>query len=233
MPEITFIVDELRSAVLVEDNQDLSVETVEQLHGHLGEAREIGCDRPIEIIEPLVASCEQLAESETVRIAGYYHDSLCEGPGRRSSVIFKFCPLKCKNCWVPQLHSEDAGALISVKKLAGLLLNQNYERDGGTVLGGEPFAQPEGLFALVKELRKSGCPHIVCYSDYTLEALREKAVKQLSIGEVMEEIDILIDGAYVESLASGASLWTGSGNQRVINMKATKQSNRVVFTPEF
>ncbi len=96
-------------------------------------------------------------------------------------------------------------------------------------MGGEPFAQIDGLFALVKELRKQGCPHIVCYSGYTIENLREKAVKQPSIGEILGEIDILIDGAYIESIATGAGLWTGSGNQRVIDMRLTREWGRIVL----
>lgn len=98
-----------------------------------------------------------------------------------------------------------------------------------TILGGEPFAQPEGLNALVKALRERNCQHIVCYSGYTLEVLREKAAGQPAIGEVLNEIDVLIDGAFVESLASSAGLWTGSGNQRVIDLRATRAENRVVL----
>ena len=227
MPEIIFIVDDLRGAILVEDNQDLSADAVEQLRVTLGDAQEIGCARPLEIIKPPVAS-ESLAESVSVRIAGFYHDSLTEGPGRRSSVLFQYCPLKCKGCWVENLHGEQAGALVPVAVLAAELLDPKFERDGVSILGGEPFAQPEGLFALIDELRKNGCPHIVCYSGYTLEHLREKSVKQPAIGKVLSEIDILIDGAYIESLSSTAGLWTGSGNQRVIDMKATGRSNRIV-----
>jgi anaerobic ribonucleoside-triphosphate reductase activating protein len=96
-------------------------------------------------------------------------------------------------------------------------------------LGGEPFAQVDGLLALVKELRKQGCPHIVCYSGYTLEALREKAVKQTSIGEILGEIDVLIDAVFIESLAGGARLWTGSSNQSVIDLVATNRNNRIVL----
>ena len=112
-----------------------------------------------------------------------------------------------------------------------MLLDPKYERDGVSILGGEPFAQADGLLALVKNLREQGCPHIVCYSGYTLEVLREKAVKQPAIGEVLSEIDILIDGAYVESLSGGAGLWTGSGNQRVIDMRTDTRAgrNRFVF----
>jgi len=219
MSEITFIVDELRGAILVEDNRDLSADAIEQLQTHLGEGQEIGCARPLEIIKPPAISSEEQIENVCVRIAGYYHDSLTEGPGRRSSVLFQFCPLRCKGCYVPHLHDAAGGVLISARRLADLLLDENFERDGVTILGGEPFAQPDGLLALVRELRSKDCPHIVCYSGYTLEALREKAVNQSSIAPVLSEIDILIDGAYVESEASGAGLWTGSGNQRVIDMR--------------
>jgi anaerobic ribonucleoside-triphosphate reductase activating protein len=229
MPEITFIVDDLRGEILVEDNLDLSQTAIEHLRTHLGDAQEIGCARPLAVIKPIADSSDNAPKNPSVRIAGYYHDSLTEGPGRRSSVLFQFCPLKCKGCWTPQLHSIDAGALVSVGKLAELLLDPKYERDGVSILGGEPFAQPEGLNALVKALRKQDCLHIVCYSGYTLEVLREKAVKQTAIGEVLDEIDVLIDGAYVESLSSGAGLWTGSGNQRVIDLPATRASNRLVL----
>lgn len=98
-----------------------------------------------------------------------------------------------------------------------------------TDLGGEPFAQPDALLALVKELRVQGCSHIVCYSGYPLEILYEKAVNQPAISAVLSEIDILIDGAYVESLASGAGLWTGSGNQRVIDLVATRKSEQRIL----
>lgn len=229
MPEITFIVDDLRGAILVEDNQDLSRDAIEHLRDYLGESQEIGCARPLEIIKPTADLSENAPENLSVRIAGYYHDSLTEGPGRRSSVLFQFCPLKCKGCYVPQLHSIDVGELISVEKLAEFLLDPNYERDGVTILGGEPFAQPEGLNALIKTLRSKNCPHIVCYSGYTLEVLRDKAKGQSAIGEVLNDIDVLIDGAYVESLSSSAGLWTGSGNQRVIDLRATIESGQTVL----
>jgi anaerobic ribonucleoside-triphosphate reductase activating protein len=229
MPELTFIVDDLRGAILVEDNPDLSRDVIEHLRWAFGEAQEIGCARPLEIIKPIADESANGLENLSVRIAGYYHNSLTEGPGRRSSVLFQFCPLKCKGCWTPQLHSKEAGELISVEKLAELLLDPKYERDGVTILGGEPFAQPEGLNALVKALRSNNCPHIVCYSGYTLEVLREKAGKRPAIGEALNEIDVLIDGAYVESLSSSAGLWTGSGNQRVIDLRATIESGRTVL----
>ncbi len=233
MAEITFIVDTLRGALLVEDNRDLSAAAIEHLEKHSGAGQGIGCARPLEMIQPPIVSAEEIAEGvSSVRIAGLYHDSLTEGPGRRSSVLFQYCPLKCKNCWTPELHSKEAGALIPVKELADLLLNPKYERDGVSILGGEPFAQADGLLALIKELRLKGCSHVVCYSGYTIEVLREKSTTQPSIAEILNDIDVLIDGPFIESLASGAGLWTGSGNQRVIDLPKSKRRGEIVIFGE-
>jgi hypothetical protein len=67
------------------------------LRQSFGESQEIGCARPLEIIKPIAGSSENVPGNPSVRIAGYYHNSLTEGPGRRSSVLFQYCPLKCKN----------------------------------------------------------------------------------------------------------------------------------------
>lgn len=229
MKEISFIIDELNGILLVEDTPELNPKIREQLAADLGTVREMGCARPLTVIPPPVISPKEKAGSICVRIAGYYHNSLCEGPGRRSSVLFQSCPLRCKGCWVTHLHSENTGELVPVNRLAAELLDPNYERDGISILGGEPFAQIEGLLALVKELRGQGCPHIVCYSGYTYETLLEKAVTQPSIAIVLDELDILIDGPYLESLADGAGAWTGSGNQRVINLCETRKSGEIVL----
>lgn len=229
MKEISFIIDELNGTLLVEDTPDLNLGVREQLRAHLGTAQEMGCARPLVVLPPPEGSAEEKSESVCVRIAGYYHNSLCEGPGRRSSVLFQSCPLRCKGCWVTELHPEDAGEIVPVPRMAAELLDPNYERDGISILGGEPFAQPDGLLALVKELRKQGCRHILCYSGYTFETLCEKGIKQKSVSAVLNEIDILIDGAYVESLAETAGEWTGSGNQRVIDLQATRKRGEIVI----
>ena len=107
-------------------------------------------------------------------------------------------------------------------------MDSAYPRDGISVLGGEPFAQPEGLLALVRVLRARDCPHILAYSGYTYEHLRRRARQQPAIGAVLDDIDVLVDGPYVEQLAGRAGPWTGSGNQRVIDLAATRRAGRVV-----
>ena len=60
-------------------------------------------------------------------------------------------------------------------------------------------------------------------------ATDEKAMRRSSIREVLADIDMLIDGAYVDALADGAETWTGSGNQRVIDMRETRRAGQIVL----
>jgi anaerobic ribonucleoside-triphosphate reductase activating protein len=220
MPTVTFVTDELTGALLLEHPERLPADVRAELAAVLGPGRELGCARPTAILPPPAATAAELATASCVRVAGYYHHSLVEGQGRRSSALFQTCPLACTGCWVPQLHSPHGGALVPVARLADALLDPAHPRDGVSLLGGEPFAQPDGLLALVRALRRRGCPHLLCYSGYTYEHLRRRARRQPAIGAVLDAIDMLIDGPYVESLADGAGPWTGSGNQRVLALDA-------------
>ncbi len=229
MTEITLIIDSLSGNILIEDYDRLPPELLDEITTYLGVGQEMGCARPLTMLHPPAVSAEEIATSTCARITGYYHNSLVEGPGRRSSVLFQFCPLACKGCWVPNLHDPNAGSLIPVDLLAEALLDPDFERDGVSILGGEPFAQPDALLALVRELRAQGCLHILCYSGYTYEVLTNWSHRQPAIREVLEEIDMLIDGPYIDSLAESAGPWTGSGNQRVIDLRVTRREGKLIL----
>jgi anaerobic ribonucleoside-triphosphate reductase activating protein len=232
MPELTWILDPLTGATLV-GGPDVALAALRgPLEALLGPAGETGCALPLRLLPPPSPKPGELAAGPWVRVAGYYHDSLVEGPGRRSSVLFAGCPLACPGCRVPYLHPDDAGLPVPVDRLAEALLEPAHERDGVSVLGGEPFAQPAGLLGLVRALRARGCPQILAYSGYTYEQLRRIARVRRAVGAVLDELDILIDGPYVEHLAGTAGPWTGSGNQQVIDLVATRAEGRVVLLGE-
>lgn len=88
-------------------------------------------------------------------------------------------------------------------------------RDGVTILGGEPFYQPDGLIALIRKL-KILRQHITLYTGYTLESLRAR--RNPAIDEVLRLTDILIDGPFIAHEAHGAGEWLGSRNQRIIQL---------------
>ena len=221
MRELSWILDPTTGEVIVEG---LALENASGLVGDLlPSARELGCARPLAVLPPPITPGDHDAGA-SVRVAGYYHNSLIEGPGRRSCVLMSGCDLGCRGCWVPLLHPADSGRLVGVERLAEALLDPSFARDGVSLLGGDPFFQPDALWSLVQSLRARGCSHILVYSGYTYERLRAMAQKQPSIGAVLADVDMLIDGPFVDRLAHTAESWTGSGNQRVIDLVATRRS---------
>ena len=110
--------------------------------------------------------------------------------------------------------------MVPIDRLADALLDPWFDRDGISILGGEPFLQPEALLAVVQELRVRGCRQILVYSGYTFERLTRLAQKQAAIAAVLGDVDVLIDGPFIAGLADSAGPWTGSGNQRVIDLAA-------------
>ncbi len=120
---------------------------------------------------------------------------------------------------MPETHDPRGGVALAISEVVELLLEeQGAPRDGITVLGGEPFLQPEGLAALLGALKERGL-HVTLYTGYTLEALRARA--ESVVDEALALTDILIDGPFVAQLSRGAGEWRGSTNQRIIFQPAS------------
>jgi pyruvate formate lyase activating enzyme len=109
----------------------------------------------------------------TARIPGcifdLQHASVVDGPGLRSVVFFKGCPLRCLWCHNPEgirpgreLLSDHAWcgrevtAAEVIREVAGEL--DYYQATGGglTISGGEPLHQPEFAKAVLVEAKKAG-----------------------------------------------------------------------------
>ncbi|HVA85586.1 MAG TPA: 4Fe-4S single cluster domain-containing protein [Candidatus Saccharimonadales bacterium] len=230
MTEITWVLDPATGETLLEGVERKDAECL--VGDLLPPPQELFCAVPVTPLHLPAASADEIERDVCVRIAGYYHNSLIEGPGRRSSVLFQGCQLHCVGCAAENTWAADGGYLIPVDRLADALLDPAFERDGISILGGEPMFQPDGLLALVRALRCQGCPHLLVYSGYTYERLWRLAQMQPAIGAVLGEVDVLIDGPFITALADRGGPWTGSRNQRVIDLAATRHAGRlVVATP--
>jgi anaerobic ribonucleoside-triphosphate reductase activating protein len=227
MPEVLL-------AILDEDGGDLLVDTTDadlasamqaDLAEQLGDPQALACARPLSVELP--ARSDRISQT-TARIYGLWHGSLIEGPGRRSVVGFQGCDVHCVGCNSVDTWDFGAGSDVPIEVLADALLDAEHARDGVTLIGGEPLAQPEAAAALVKALRqRQPDVHITVYSGRTLKALTRRM--NPDVDYVLEHIDVLIDGPYVEALHGTGGPWTGSGNQRVIDMPATMASGDVVL----
>ena len=187
-----------------------------------GGTREVKCARPLpeqEVPLPRAAPCPP--STALLRVARLYHGSVTDGPGRRSVLAVQGCPLRCPGCYVPETHDPRGGVALPVTQLRDLLLAADgAPRDGISVVGGEPFAQPEAVHALL-QLCRPRVPHITVYSGYTLAALRRRT--EPAVRGILGLIDLLIDGPYVAALAGGAGEWRGSGNQRLHGRRALQR----------
>jgi anaerobic ribonucleoside-triphosphate reductase activating protein len=229
VPELAWTIDQAEGVLLVRGLDRAGGLPSGDLEALLGPGRALACAAPPALRHLPAASTAEAAAGPCVRIGGYYDDSLIEGPGRRSTVKLQGCPLHCVSCITPESWDPAGGYLVPVDRLADALLDTDRERDGVTVLGGEPFAQPDGLRELVRALRGRGCRHVLVYSGYTYERLRRMAVRRPAIGAVLDDVDVLIDGPFVAALADDAGPWTGSRNQKVIDLVATRRTGRVVL----
>ena len=228
--EVMVLIDSETGALLVEGPNQLTSPIHATLDQLMGPSQTIGCAAPLEMQTLLPATDDEIAETDCVRIAGYWHNSLIEGPGRRTVVKLQGCPIRCLGCITPETWDASGGFAAPVGRLADALLDPALDRDGVTILGGEPFSQPAALHALVGALRLRGCHHILCYSGYTYDALRHRSKFEPAVGAVLDEIDMLIDGPYVARLAEGAGPWTGSSNQHVLALKASPDGDQSAAT---
>lgn len=133
------------------------------------------------------------------------------GPGLRFGIWTQGCPRRCPGCMSPNSQTSDGGYFVDVDTLSKQIVRSGCT--GLTISGGEPFLQAEELCALIDEVRKEADLGVIIYTGYTMEELNssENAHQKM----LLSKTDLIIDGAYVESLNDGKNL-RGSSNQRAI-----------------
>lgn len=154
---------------------------------------------------------------DKIKVSGIIKESIVDGPGIRLVVFVQGCPHHCKGCHNPQTHDFDGGKDILIKDIVDEI-NKNPLLSGVTFSGGEPFCQAKQLTELAKEVHKYGL-NIITYTGYEFEYLIGHFNDKNSWYELLENIDILIDGPFMLEERSLDLKFRGSKNQRVIDVK--------------
>lgn len=152
-----------------------------------------------------------------MRVYRTVQDSIVDGPGLRFVVFTQGCTHGCNNCHNPQTHDLLGGTEMSVEELVAQM-KKNPLTDGLTLSGGEPFLQIEECASLAKAAKEWGL-NVWCYTGYTLEQLH----KMPGANSLLDEIDVLVDGLFIEAEKSLSLKWRGSKNQRVICLKTGEE----------
>lgn len=135
------------------------------------------------------------------------------GPGHRYVIWVQGCRRHCKGCVFPegQLLGKN-GYWITSEQLLREIQTVAQPLTGITISGGEPFLQPAGMAELIGLLRKSTKLDIMVYTGYTLQELQKQ--NNVNINYILSNIDLLIDGEYIEELNHN-KIYRGSDNQQI------------------
>jgi len=161
-----------------------------------------------------------------MRIAGLVQDSIVDGPGFRFTVFTQGCPHNCQGCHNPDTHDPDGGREMTVKQVIDAMLS-NPMTDGLTLSGSDPFVQAADCAEIAKAAHKNGL-NVWTYTGWTYEKLWSLSEQDEGIKALLNETDVLVDGPFILSQKSYDVPWRGSKNQRLIDMKATLESGKVV-----
>jgi anaerobic ribonucleoside-triphosphate reductase activating protein len=70
---------------------------------------------------------------------------------------------------------------------------------------------------------------VVTYTGYVYEDLQDMAEKDVEVARLLQLTDILVDGPYVEQIRDIGLRFRGSANQKIIDMKATREEGRIIL----
>lgn len=165
-----------------------------------------------------------------IRINSIIPRSVVDGPGVRCVLFVQGCTLACPGCQSKKLWPASGGYVTEVKDLAMTLATLSASIDGKVSLsGGEIFQQPAALAELVTELKALGVKHIIAYTGYKWEQLLDIYHPAYPwMKEILERIDVLIDGPFIRELDSDFSVYRGSTNQRPIDVAESLDMGEVV-----
>lgn len=160
-----------------------------------------------------------------LNLAGVIKESIVDGRGIRYTVFTQGCPHHCHGCHNPQTWDFNGGSEKSIEEIFEDF-KQNPLLKGITFSGGEPFCQPAPLAQLAGLVHGIG-KDVTVYTGYTYEQLLEK--NDPDINALLAQTDVLIDGPFVEDLKNLELHFRGSENQRLIDMKQTRESGSVAL----
>ena len=161
---------------------------------------------------------------------------VANGPGVRVSLFVSGCTHRCEECFNPETWDFSFGSPFGQAEMEKILsfLAPDHIR-GLSLLGGEPF-EPENQAAVLELVRlvREKLPQktIWCYSGYLFEELAAGKVGEHS-RELLEGLDVLVDGPFVLAKKDLGLRFRGSSNQRIIDVPASQAAGEVRLAEDY
>lgn len=160
---------------------------------------------------------------------------IANGEGVRVTLFVSGCTNHCKNCFQPETWDFNYGKPYTKETENEIIASLKAPYIHGlTLLGGEPF-EPENQRELVHLLRriKEEMPEKTIWSFtgfvYDQDLLEGQRKHCEVTDELLSYLDVLVDGPFIEEQKNIQLKFRGSENQRVIDMKKTRQEHKVIL----
>lgn len=149
-----------------------------------------------------------------LKLAGIESESIVDGPGLRMAVFFQGCGHHCPACHNKKTWDFDGGFVMDVEDVIEEYTN-NPLLSGVTLTGGDPVYQPIAALELtlgIKDLRGD----VWLYTGYTIEELVELSKSDENVLDLINNVDVIVDGPFIESKKDMTLRFRGSYNQRIL-----------------
>jgi len=158
-----------------------------------------------------------------ISVLSIVEDTMVDGPGFRTSIYCAGCQHQCPGCHNPQSWDISGGHPMTTEEIMRIIEADPYANV--TFTGGDPMYQPEGFAELARAIKTRTDKTIWCYTGFTYEALMTNPRQR----NLLELIDVLVDGPFIKSQRDESLRFRGSRNQRLIDVKASLRHNRLTL----
>ena len=163
-----------------------------------------------------------------MNMAGFYDESISNGLGWRAVLFVSGCPHNCPGCQNKMAQNYSYGEQFDKQKIIDRICDNSLLK-GITISGGEPLCKENvgAVLDFIKDVKKVRPNfNVWCYSGYTIEELKNRNDKITN--EALNEIDVLVDGRFVQEKRDPNLKFRGSYNQRILDVKKTIKENQIV-----
>ena len=158
---------------------------------------------------------------------------ISNGPGLRVSLYVSGCNHHCKGCFNPETWNFKYGKTFDDDAMNKIIeASKPSQIVGLTILGGEPLdpKNQETVLKVIKKYKENYKDKTIwMFSGYVLEDIKKWFDKLPYTKEIIDNIDVLVDGKFVEELKDPELGFRGSSNQRIIDIKKTLEENKIIY----
>ncbi len=164
---------------------------------------------------------------------------VANGEGVRVSLFVSGCNHHCKGCFNECAWDFNYGNKFTDENIDEVINYLNHDHiEGLTLLGGEPleYVNQEGILPLVKRVKeKFPNKNIWCYTgfDFEKDVVGKMSKDNETTKELLNYIDVMVDGKFEEDKKNLKLKFRGSSNQRIIDVKESLKEHRVVQIEKF